>query len=75
MSEEMGFALIPAITEPPKILGPPKDVLVLRTSDSQASVLNGSLGPIICISITLPKSPYPITQTLHTIGVKWKRLQ
>jgi hypothetical protein len=29
MSEEMGFAPIPAVTEPPKVLGPPTDVLVL----------------------------------------------
>ena len=61
MSEEMGFALIPAITEPPKILGPPKDVLVLRTLNSRAGAHNGSAGPIICISITSPKSAYPIT--------------
>ena len=69
MSEEMGFAPIPAVTEPPKVLGPPTDVLVLRTSDNHAGALNGSAGPIICISIISPKSVYPITQTLHTIGV------
>jgi hypothetical protein len=34
MSKKMGFALIPAVTEPPKVLGPPTDVLVLRTSDT-----------------------------------------
>jgi hypothetical protein len=56
MSEEMGFALIPAVTEPSKTLGPPKDVLVLRTSDSHAGALNGSTDPVICISITSPKS-------------------
>jgi hypothetical protein len=72
MSEGMGFAPIPAVTEPPKILGPPTDVLVLRTSESHAGAINGSAGPITCISITSPKSAYPITQTSHTIGVSGK---
>ena len=72
MSEEIGFAPIPAITEPPKVLDPPIDVLVLRTSDSHAGALNGSTGLITCISITSLKSAYPITQTLHTIGVSGK---
>jgi hypothetical protein len=30
----MGFAPIPAVTEPPKSLGPPAVVLVQRTSDN-----------------------------------------
>jgi hypothetical protein len=60
------------VTEPPKILGPPTDVHVLRTSDNHAGALNGSAGPVICISITSPKSAYPITQTLHTIRVSGK---
>jgi hypothetical protein len=30
----MGFAPIPAVTEPPKSLGPPTVVLVQRTSDN-----------------------------------------
>jgi hypothetical protein len=68
----MGFAPIPSVTEPSKILGPPTDVLVLRTSDSHGGALNGLAGPIICIPITSPKSAYPITQTLHTIGVSGK---
>ena len=72
MSEEMGFALIPTITEPPKVLGPPTDVLVLRTSDNHAGALNGSVDPITYISLISPKSAYPITQTLHTIGVSGK---
>jgi hypothetical protein len=72
MSEEMGFAPIPAVMEPPTVLGPPTDVLVLRTSDSHAGTLNGSASPIICISIISPKSAYPITQTLHIIGVSGK---
>jgi hypothetical protein len=60
------------VMEPPKVLGPPIDVLVLRTSDSHAGSLNGSVGPITCITIISPKSAYPIPQTLHTIGVSGK---
>jgi hypothetical protein len=56
MSEEMGFAPIPSVTEPPKVLGPPTDVLVLRTLDSHAGVQNDSVSSIIYISITSPKS-------------------
>jgi hypothetical protein len=72
MFEEMGFAPIPPVTEPPKVLGPPIDVIVLRTSDSHAGALNGSVGLVTYISITSPNSAYPITQTLHTIGVSGK---
>jgi hypothetical protein len=68
----MGFALIPAVTKPPKILGPPTNVLVLRTLDSHVGALNGSGGPITCITITSPKSAYPIMQTSHAIGVSGK---
>jgi hypothetical protein len=68
----VGFAPIPAVTEPSKILGPPTYVLVLRTSDSHVGALNGPTGPVICIFHTSPKSAYPITQTLHTIGVSEK---
>jgi hypothetical protein len=32
----MGFAPIPAVTEPPKSLGPPAVVLIQRTSDNPA---------------------------------------
>jgi hypothetical protein len=40
ISEEMGFAPIPAVTEPPKVLGPPTVVLVLRTLDNPADAHN-----------------------------------
>jgi hypothetical protein len=56
MFEEMGFAPIPAVTEPPMVLGPPTDVLVLRTSNSHAGALNGLAGSVTCISIISPKS-------------------
>jgi hypothetical protein len=55
MSEETGFAPIPAMTEPPKALGPPTDVPVLRTSDSHAGAHNDSLSSVICIFIISPK--------------------
>jgi hypothetical protein len=34
----MGFAPIPAVTEPPKSLGPPTVVLVQQTSDNPVGV-------------------------------------
>jgi hypothetical protein len=40
MSEETSFAPIPAVTEPPKLLGPPTDVLVLRTSVNYVDAQN-----------------------------------
>jgi hypothetical protein len=66
MSEETGFALIPDITEPLKVLGPPTDVLVLKTSDSPVDAYNHSTSSVICIIIISPKSASPITKTLHT---------
>jgi hypothetical protein len=56
MFEETGFATIPAVTEPPKVLGPPTDVLVLRTSDNHARVHNDQASSVIFISIISPKS-------------------
>jgi hypothetical protein len=67
MSEEMGFAPIPAVMKPPKVLGPPTDVLVLRTSDSYAGAHNHSASSVICIFIISPKSASPIMQALHII--------
>jgi hypothetical protein len=61
------------VTEPPKALGPPTNVLVLQTSDNHAGVHNHSTSLITYIFIISPKSASPITQTLHTIGVKNKR--
>jgi hypothetical protein len=66
MSGEIGFAPIPVVAEPPKVLGPPIDVLVPRTSDSHAGARNNSVSSVIYIIIISPKSTSPITQTLHT---------
>ena len=46
----MGFAPIPAVTEPPKSLGPPTVVLVQRTSDNPAGVLESLDKFGICFS-------------------------
>jgi hypothetical protein len=46
----MGFAPIPAVTEPPKVLGPPKVVLVLRTLDNPVDTLNHSTSSVIVSS-------------------------
>jgi hypothetical protein len=73
ISEEMGFAPIPAVTEPPKVLGPPTDVLVLRTSANHVGARNHSTSSVLCILITSPKSVSPIMQILHHIGGKNKR--
>jgi hypothetical protein len=67
MSEETGFALIPAFTEPPKVFGPPTTVLVLRTLDNPVDARNHLTSSVICILIISPKSASPITQTLHHI--------
>jgi hypothetical protein len=70
MTEETGFAPIPAVTEPPNVLGPPTDVLVPRTSDSHGGAHNDSISSVIYIFIISPKSASPITQTLHIIEVE-----
>jgi hypothetical protein len=44
------------LTEPPKVLGPPTDALVLRTSDSHAGARNDSASLVNCIFIISPKS-------------------
>jgi hypothetical protein len=70
----MGTALIPLVTKPPKILGPPTDVLVPRILDSHTDAPNSLTKPDSSISFTSLKSVHPISQTLHTIGVKAERI-
>jgi hypothetical protein len=62
----MGFAPIPAVTEPPKSLGPPTVVLVQRTSDNPTGVPKSLDKFGICFPY-LPKSVLPVTQTLQII--------
>jgi hypothetical protein len=73
VSEETSFAPTPAVMEPPKVLGPPTDVLVLRTSDNPVDAHNYLTSSVICIIIISPKSASPIKQKLHLIGEKNKR--
>jgi hypothetical protein len=63
----MGFAPIPAVTEPPKSLGPPTVVLVQRTSDNPAGA-HDHLTSSVSKFLTFPKSVLPVTQTLQYIG-------
>jgi hypothetical protein len=74
ISEEMGFAPIAAVMEPPKSLGPPTVVLVQRTSDNPVDVPYHSTSSV-SISFTFPKSVLPVTQILQYIRGTNKRKQ
>jgi hypothetical protein len=63
----MSFAPIPAVTEPPKLLGPPTIILVQRTSDNPAGAPD-HLTSSVSVFLTFPKSVSPVTQTLQYIG-------
>jgi hypothetical protein len=56
----MGFAPIPAMTEPPKSLGPPTVVLVHRTSDNPVEA-HDHLTSSVFEFFTFPKSVSSIT--------------
>jgi hypothetical protein len=68
ISKETSFAPIPAVTEPPKVLGPPTDVFVPRTLDNHVDAHNQLTSSVLYINIIPPKSASPITLTLHHIG-------
>jgi hypothetical protein len=72
----MGFAPIPAMTEPPKSLGPPTVVLVHRTSDKPTGAPD-HLTSSVYEFFNLPKSVSLVTQILQHIGGTrmWKQLQ
>jgi hypothetical protein len=55
----MGFALIPVVTEPHKVLGPPTVVLVLRTLDNPVDALNHSTSLITVFSSFRPRALHP----------------
>jgi hypothetical protein len=63
----MGFALIQAMTEPPKSSGPPTVVLVHRTLDNPAGAPDHLINSISEF-FTLPKSISPVMQILQYIG-------
>jgi hypothetical protein len=68
----MGFAPIPAVTEPPKSLGPPTVVLVQQTLDNRVDGRN-HLTSSVSVSFFFPKSVSPITQILQNIEGTNKR--
>jgi hypothetical protein len=55
----MGFAPIPAVTEPHKVLGPPTVVLVLRTLDNLVDAHNHSTSSVIVSSSFRPRALHP----------------
>jgi hypothetical protein len=59
ISEEMSFAPIPAVTEPPKVLGPPTVVFVLRTLDNTVDAHNYSTSSVTVSSSFLPRALHP----------------
>jgi hypothetical protein len=61
------------VAEPPKLLGPPIVVLVLRTSDNPVDAHNHSTSSVLYIFLTSSKSVLPATQILHHIRGKNKR--
>jgi hypothetical protein len=63
----MGFTPIPAVIEPPKLLGPPTVVLVQQTSDNPTGAPDHLIS-LVSEFLTLPKSVSPVTQTLRYIG-------
>jgi hypothetical protein len=63
----MGFTPIPAVTKPPKSLGPPTVVLGHRTSNNPIDAPN-HLASSVSEFFTLPKSVSPAMQILQHIG-------
>jgi hypothetical protein len=59
ISGEMGFAPIPAVMEPRKVLGPPTVVLVLRTSDNPVDVHNNSTSSVTVSASFRPRALHP----------------
>jgi hypothetical protein len=55
----MGFAPIPAVTEHPKVLGPPTVVLVLRTLDNPVDAHNHSTSSVTISSFLCPRAFNP----------------
>jgi hypothetical protein len=62
----MGFAPIPAVTEPPKLLGPPTVVLVLWTLDYPVDVHNYSTSSVSVSSFPCPRALHPSCRYYNT---------
>jgi hypothetical protein len=58
-SGEMRFAPILAVMEPPKVLGPPTVVLVLRTLDNPVDAHNHLTSSVIVSSSFRPRALHP----------------
>jgi hypothetical protein len=71
----MGFASIPAVMEPTKLLGPLTVVLVQWTLDNPVDAHNYLTSSVYVSLIYSPKSVSPVTQILHQIGGTNKRKQ
>jgi hypothetical protein len=79
ISEEMGFAPIPGVTEPPKVLGTPIVVLVLRTLDNPIDAHNHSTSSVTISSsfrarVLHPSRRYYITSEERISGSKLQYL-
>ena len=69
----MGFAPIPAVTEPPKSLDPPTVFLVHWTSDNPAGAPDHLISSVSEF-FTLPKSVSPVAQILqHIRGTRMQK--
>jgi hypothetical protein len=55
----MGFTPLPAMTEPPKVLGPPTLVLILWTLDNPVDELNHSTSSVTVSSSFRPRALHP----------------
>jgi hypothetical protein len=65
----MGFAPIPAVTEPPKSLGPPTVVLVPRTSDNPAGAPDHLISSVSEF-LTFPRAFHPSRRHYNTSEVR-----
>jgi hypothetical protein len=65
----MGFALIPAVTEPPKSLGPPTVVFVQRTSDNPVGAPD-NLTSSVSEFLTFPRAFHPSRRHYNTSEIR-----
>jgi hypothetical protein len=62
----MGFAPIPAVTEPPKLLGPPTAVLVLWTLDNPVDAHNYLTSSVSVSLFPRPRALHPSRRYCNT---------
>jgi hypothetical protein len=66
ISKEMGFAPIPAATEPPKLLGPPAVVLVQQTLDNPVDAHDHSTSSVSLSLFPRPRAFHPSRSYYNT---------